>query len=158
MSTAPLLCDTGALLDYLTMASPDHRAFRAAIDQARTRYVPALVLAEVDYFLRRERKAMAALMAELERGAFTYAPPTLSSLTRAMEIDREHGWLRLGLVDASIVALAEMLNVTRLVTRDVRHFSAIKLAADGGFNWSSGPPVPTGAPERYLLTSRAEEQ
>lgn len=142
MSTAPLLCDTGALLDYLSMASPDHRAFRAAIDQARTRYVPGLVLAEVDYFLRRERKAMAALMAELQRGAFTYAPPTLSSLTRAMEIDRENGWLRLGLVDASIVALAELLNVTRLVTRDVRHFSAITLAGGRRFQLVVRPTRP----------------
>ena len=43
-STAALICDTGALLDYLVESAPDHRLFRNAIDQARTRYVPALVL------------------------------------------------------------------------------------------------------------------
>lgn len=53
-STAALICDTGALLDYLVERAPDHRLFRSAIGRARTRYVPALVLAELDYFLRNE--------------------------------------------------------------------------------------------------------
>ena len=127
MSTPALLCDTGALLDYLSAGAPDHVAFRDAIDSARARYVPGLVLAEVDYFLRKERKAMAALMRDLSRGAFTYAAPTLGTLGRAMEIDEHHAHLRLGLVDASIVALAEELGVRRLATRDVRHFSAVAL-------------------------------
>jgi len=126
--TAPaLLCDTGALLDYLSAGAPDHAAFRGAIDSARARYIPGLVLAEVDYFLRNERKAMAALMRDLARGAFTYAGPTLGSLARAIVIDRQYADLGLGLVDASIVALAEEVGVRRLATRDVCHFSAVRL-------------------------------
>ena len=74
-SAAALICDTGALIDYLVESAPDHRLFRNAIDQARTRYVPGLVLAEVDYFLRDERGAMQVFMQDLARGAFTYAPP-----------------------------------------------------------------------------------
>jgi uncharacterized protein len=127
MSTPALLCDTGALLDYLSAGAPDHAAFRDAIDSARARYVPGLVLAEVDYFLRKERKAMAGLMRDLSRGAFTYAAPTLGTLARAMEIDRRYADLRLGLVDASIIALAEELRIARLATRDVRHFSTVTL-------------------------------
>ncbi len=127
MSTPALICDTGALLDYLVAAAPDHRAFREAIDGARARYVPGLVLAELDYFLRGERAAMRAFMADLGRGAFSYAAPTPIHLERAMEIDRRYAGLGLGLVDASIVALAEHLGVVRLATRDVRHFSAVQL-------------------------------
>jgi predicted nucleic acid-binding protein len=70
----PFICDTGALLDYLVESAPDHERFRQAIDQARTRYVPGLVLAELDYFLRDEREAMRVFMQDLARGAFTYAP------------------------------------------------------------------------------------
>jgi predicted nucleic acid-binding protein len=84
-SAAALICDTGALIDYLVESAPDHRRFRDAIDQARTRYVPGLVLAEVDYFLREERGAMQAFMQDLARGAFTYAPPTIGQLSRAMD-------------------------------------------------------------------------
>lgn len=133
MSTAALICDTGALLDYLSAASPDHRAFRDAIDGARARYVPGLVLAELDYFLRDERPAMRAFMADLERDAFTYAPPTPAHLRRAMEIDSRYADLKLGLVDASIVALAEQLGVVRLATRDLRHFEAVAVQGDRRF-------------------------
>jgi predicted nucleic acid-binding protein len=127
MSAAAILCDTGALLDYLVATAPDHRAFRDAIDRSRTRYVPGLVLEEVDYFLRKEREAMSALIRDVSRGAFTYAAPTLTILERAMDVDRQYADLRLGLVDASIVVLAEELGVYRLATRDVRHFSAVRL-------------------------------
>lgn len=139
MKPAAILCDTGALLDYLVATAPDHKAYRRAIDQATTRYVPALVLAEVDYFLRDERDAMNALMGELERGAFTYAPPSLELLSRAMHVDRQYAHLRLGLVDASIIALAEVLGVFRLATRDVRHFTAVTLESGRRFELVAMP-------------------
>ena len=126
-NAAALICDTGALIDYLVESAPDHRRFRDAIDAARTRYVPGLVLAEVDYFLRDERGAMQVFMQDLARGAFTYAPPTVGQLSRAMEVDRRFADLGLGLVDGSIVALAESLGIRRLATRDVGHFTAIRL-------------------------------
>ena len=126
-SAAALICDTGALIDYLVESAPDHGRFRDAIDRARTRYVPGLVLAEVDYFLRNERHAMREFMQDLARGAFTYAPPTIGQLSRAMEVDRRFSDLGLGLVDGSVVALAESLDILRLATRDMRHFAAVRL-------------------------------
>jgi predicted nucleic acid-binding protein len=126
-SEAALICDTGALLDYLVESAPDHALFRSAIDQARTRYVPGLVLAELDYFLRDERQAMELFMRDLARGAFTYTPPTLDQLSRAIEIDRRYSDLGLGLVDGSLVALAESLGLRRVATRDVRHLAAVRL-------------------------------
>jgi len=144
MSAPALICDTGALLDYLSHTSPDHTEFRNAIDGARARYIPALVLAEVDYFLRKERKAMSALVRDVQRGAFTYAAPTVSVLVRAMEIDRTYQDLGLGLVDASIVALAEELGVRRLATRDVRHFSAVRLRGGSAFDLVVRPIRPEG--------------
>lgn len=142
MSARALICDTGALLDYLVAAAPDHAAFRSAIDGARARYVPGLVLAEVDYFLRHERRAMRALVADLERGAFTYAAPTIPQLTRALEIDRRYESLGLGLVDASVVALAEHLGITRLATRDVRHFATVRLGDGRAFDLVVRPTDP----------------
>ena len=141
-SAAALICDTGALLDYLVAGGPDHRLFRSAIDRARTRYVPALVLAELDYFLRDERRAMGAFMRDLGRGAFTYAPPALDELARAMDIDRRYADLGLGLVDASIVALAEGLGVRRLATRDVRHFATVRLRDGSAFELVVQPTDP----------------
>ena len=142
MRSTALICDTGALLDYVSVAAPDHSAFRWAIDSAQTRYVPGLVLAEVDYFLRDHRTAMVGLMKDLRRGAFTYAPPTASILARAMEIDQAYPKLNLGLVDASIVALAEELGVRRLATRDVRDFSAVRLRGGAAFDLVVTPARP----------------
>jgi predicted nucleic acid-binding protein len=141
-SAAALICDTGALLDYLVESAPDHSSFRAAIDRARTRYVPGLVLAELDYFLRHERQAMQMFMQDLARGAFTYAPPTVGQLARAMEVDGRFAGLGLGLVDGSIVALAESLGVRRLATRDVRHFAAIRLRHGHAFELVVHPTNP----------------
>jgi predicted nucleic acid-binding protein len=141
-STAALICDTGALLDYLVASAPDHRLFRNAIDRARTRYIPALVLAEVDYFLRHERRAMHALMQDMARGAFTYAQPSFDQLARAMEIDRRYEDLGLGLVDGSVIALAETLGVRRLATRDVRHFAAVRLRDGSAFDLVVHPAQP----------------
>ncbi len=131
--TAALICDTSALLDYLVEDAPDHRSFRSAIDRARARYIPALVLAELDYFLHDRRRAMGLFMRDLADGAFTYAPPTLDQLSRAMAIDLRYSGLGLGLVDASIVALAEGLGIRRLATRDIRHFSAVRLRDGSSF-------------------------
>ncbi len=144
MSSPALICDTGALLDYLDVRAADHQAFRDTIDEARTRYVPGLVLAEVDYFLQSNRTAMRALVAELVRGTFTYAPPTLEIVERAMEIDRAYADLAIGLVDASIVALAEQLGVCRVATRDVRHFSSVRLRGGRAFDLVVWPTRPDG--------------
>jgi predicted nucleic acid-binding protein len=141
-NAAALICDTGALLDYLVSQAPDHARFRRAIDQARARYVPGLVLAELDYFLRHERPAMNAFMDDLARGAFTYAPPSLDQLALAMEIDRRYRDLELGLVDASVVALAEAVGVRRVATRDVRHFAAVRLRDGGALDLVVQPTAP----------------
>lgn len=141
-NAAALICDTGALIDYLVETAPDHGRFREAIDAARTRYVPGLVLAEVDYFLRAERRAMQVFMEDLARGAFTYAPPTVGQLSRAMEVDRGFADLGLGLVDGSVVALAESLGIRRLATRDVRHFTAVRLHDGRSFELVVHPTSP----------------
>jgi predicted nucleic acid-binding protein len=142
LGRAAVICDTGALVDYLVSGSRDHVAFRDAIDRARTRYVPALVLAELDYFLRDERNAMRSFVRDLATGAFTHAPVEVDQLTRAMQIDEDYADLRLGLVDATIVALAEQLGVRRIVTRDVRHFAAVRLKDGSAFDLVVDPREP----------------
>jgi predicted nucleic acid-binding protein len=142
LSRPALICDTGALVDYLVAAAPDHHAFRAAIDAARTRYIPGLVLAELDYFLRNHRRAMGSLIDDIRRGAFVYAPPTDAQLSRAMAIDATYANLSLGLVDATIVALAEELDLPRLATRDIRDFSAVRLGDGRAFDLVVIPGAP----------------
>ncbi|MBI2894297.1 MAG: PIN domain-containing protein [Deltaproteobacteria bacterium] len=150
MSQPALICDTGALLDYLVEGAPDHAAFRHAIDAAVARYIPGLVLAELDYFLRDRRDAMRSLVQDLRRGAFLYAPPTDAQIDRAMAVDGEYPELELGLVDGTIVALAEELDIVRLATRDVRDFAVVRLADGRAFDLLVVPlrPRPSRPPRK----------
>ena len=143
--TSALICDTGALLDYIVAGALDHRPFKNAINRARTRYVPELVLPELDYFLRDERDAMRAFVRDLRSGAFTYAPAGIGHVTRAMDIDERFADLGLGLVGASIVALAEELGIRRLATRDIRHFAAVRLRDGSSFELVVHPTAPDGS-------------
>ena len=144
MRAPAILCDTGALLSYLDARAPDHRVYRKRIDEAVARFVPGLVLAELDYFLRDDRAAMRAFIDDVERRAFLYSPPTDGQLARAMQIDASYPTLGLGLVDASIVALAEETGIVRIATRDVRHFSAVRLADGRAFDLVALPSVRKG--------------
>ena len=91
--------------------------------------VPALVLAEVDYFLREERAAMRKLVAEIfdpmTRYEFELALP--SDLIRALELDARFKDLGLGLVDGTVAAVAERRQIYRILTTDRRDFSAIRV-------------------------------
>jgi predicted nucleic acid-binding protein len=85
--------------------------------------------------------AMRVFMDDIARGAFTYAP-AVDQLSRAMAIDRRYADLGLGLVDASVVALAEDLGIRRLATRDVRHFAAVRLRDGSAFDLLVHPTIP----------------
>jgi hypothetical protein len=99
-------------------------------------------LAEVDYFLRGERSAMRRLVSDLRRGAFTYAPLPIDHVQRAMDIDEQYADFGLGLVDASVVALAEDLGLPRIATRDIRHFAAVRLRDGRAFELVVRPTDP----------------
>ncbi len=90
MTSPAILCDTGALLDYLAAGSPDHDAFREAIDGAGARFVPALVLAELDHFLSRHRDVMHGFLSDVDRGTFTLVGLDGPLLRRAAAIDRRY--------------------------------------------------------------------
>jgi predicted nucleic acid-binding protein len=91
--------------------------------------VPALVLAEVDYFLRENRAAMRKLVAEIfDPGTrYEYEPPAPSDIVRALELDARFKDLGLGLVDGMVASIAERRQVYRILTTDRRDFSVIRV-------------------------------
>jgi predicted nucleic acid-binding protein len=52
--------------------------------------------------------------------------PTAEDLARAGDLVEQYADLLLGTTDACIVALAERLNITELVTLDQRHFNVVR--------------------------------
>lgn len=147
MIAAPLILDTSGWLRALA----GDTGYAEALLSARPAIVPALVLAEIDWHLRRQRAAMFRVLDEISKGAYVYEPPTLQDLRRAREIDAKFRDLSLGLVDASIAALAERLQVRRLLTTD-SDFAALRI----GRNWdrSLELPVPLPRPRRRKPSKR----
>ena len=128
----PIIADTGGLLRALARTpsgQPSFPEYERILISATTVIVPALVLAEVDYFLRAERKAMRRLIAEIFDPAtrYEYELPLPTDITRALEFDAKFQDLDLGLVDGTVAAVAERRRVYRVLTSDRRDFSAIRV-------------------------------
>ena len=128
----PIIVDTGGLLRALARTpalQPSFPEYQTVLTAASLVIVPALVLAEVDYFLRAQRVAMRKLVAEIfDPGTrYEYEWPLPSDLVRALELDATFKQLNLGLVDGTVAALAERRQVYRILTTDRRDFSAIRI-------------------------------
>jgi predicted nucleic acid-binding protein len=52
--------------------------------------------------------------------------PTAGDLARAADLVEQYSDLPLGTTDACIVALAERLDITELITLDQRHFNVVR--------------------------------
>lgn len=130
--TAALIADTGGLLRALAK-HPDEGLtwpeYANVLRQASLVVVPALVLAEVDYFLRHERAAMRKLVAELFDPATTYEFEAVlpADIVRALQIDAKFHELEVGLVDGTIAAVAERRRIYRVLTTDRRDFGALRV-------------------------------
>jgi predicted nucleic acid-binding protein len=130
----PLIADTGGILRALARApsgKPSWPEFERALTSASLIVVPALVLAEVDYFLRRERAAMRTLLAEIFDPSTTYdfEPTAPADLVRGMQIDAKFASLEIGLVDGTVAAVAERRRIFRVLTTDTRDFAALRIGA-----------------------------
>jgi predicted nucleic acid-binding protein len=128
----PVIADTGGLLRALAR-TPEGKAsfpeYQKVLISASAVIVPGLVLAEVDYFLRDERRVMRKLIAEIFDPAtrYEYELPLPSDIARALELDARFGELDLGLVDGTVAAVAERRQVYRVLTTDRRDFTAIRI-------------------------------
>jgi uncharacterized protein len=135
--TVPLILDTGGWLRAL--AGDD--GYMEALLAARPAIVPGLVLAELDWHLRDQRAAVHRVLEEVSKGAYAYEPPTSADLKRAREIDLKFRDLALGLVDSSVVALAERLRVRRVLSTD-SDFAAVRIGRNWDRNLELAVPLP----------------
>ena len=124
-----LVLDTGPLFAALDADDADHERCAHLIRDAREDLViPAPVLVEVDYFVRKllGLDAWATLVADIVEGAYRLVNVDERTLERAAELERTYASLPLGLVDASVIATCERLGETKVATLDRRHFSVVR--------------------------------
>jgi predicted nucleic acid-binding protein len=123
------LVDTSGLLALLDADDRHHVAVRSTVEALREPLVvPLLVLPEADYLVatRLGVRAEVALLEATVGGEVSVEAPTTQDLRRCLELIQQYADSDIGLVDASIVATAERLGITRLLTLDHRHFRMIR--------------------------------
>ena len=124
-----ILVDTGPLVAAANRKDADHDASVNAILGAQAgRLVPGVVIAEVAYLLARDASAAveAAFLRTFASGFLTLVELTVADLARAADLVEQYADLPLGTTDACLVAIAERLGITELITLDHRHFSVVR--------------------------------
>ncbi|MGH3441864.1 MAG: type II toxin-antitoxin system VapC family toxin [Nitriliruptorales bacterium] len=124
-----IVCDIGPLVASVNRRDRHHgisvRLFTTGED---TLLVPATVAVEVDCLLRSRvgDRAARAFLRDVDEGRYLLAPITADVFRRAVELDERHADVGLGLVDASVVAVAEAHRAGAIATLDHAH---LRLAA-----------------------------
>lgn len=125
----PLLLDTGILYAVADADDHWHEPARNLLRATReTLLVPVTVLPDVAYLLatRLGHRAERRFVDSIVSGELDVEPVSAADLARCADIlDR---YPSIGLVDASIVAIAERLRLRTIATTDRRHFEAIQPA------------------------------
>ena len=123
-----VVADSGAIYALYDAADANHTAVKHALAKERGAIVlPAAILAEVDYLLREflGTNAELAFLDSILSGAFTLEPPERVDLLRARDLILRYRNLDLGLSDSAVIATAERLGISRILTVDQRHFRAV---------------------------------
>ncbi len=127
-----ILFDTAPIVAAAFTTESHHHAcvelFTGLRLAGRRLMLPATVAAEAGYLIDRlggpEREA--GFLAGVAEGGFEPVDLTPADYSRMAELVEQYDDLRLGTTDASIIALAERLNVTEIATLDRRHFTAVR--------------------------------
>lgn len=123
-----LVLDTGPVLALLDADDPFHARCVDMIDAVDESFVlVAPTLVEIDYWIRKRLSldAWQALVDDIAGGAYQVEQLTTDDLARVVQLERDYADLRLGMVDASVIAVCERLGETKLATLDHRDFSVV---------------------------------
>jgi predicted nucleic acid-binding protein len=121
-----IVADTGAVLALIDRNERHHAVLRDLYDADPDRWI----LPEVDYLVAAHLgdKARDAFLSDLASGAFLVEWGREEDLASAERIHRRYRALRLGLVDAAVIAVAERLKADAIATLDIKHFGAVSIA------------------------------
>ncbi|HYV41268.1 MAG TPA: PIN domain-containing protein [Thermoanaerobaculia bacterium] len=125
-----IVADTGAVIALIDADDRHHGPLRALFESDPDAWVlPWAILPEVDYLLSVHvgARAQEAFFADLAGGTLSVEWGDEPDLANAHRICRRHKGLRMGLVDAVVIAIAERLRPAAIATLDLRHFGAVPI-------------------------------
>ena len=124
-----VLLDSGFLFASLNTSEAEHQSTIRVLENIREPIIlPVPAITEVAYLLARDinNGAAADFIASLAVGELTLETPRQEDYSRSAEIIRQYADAKVDFVDALIVAIAERLNITRILTLDRRDFQMIR--------------------------------
>jgi predicted nucleic acid-binding protein len=125
-----IVADTGAVLALIDADDRHHETLRRVFEKGDSPWVlPWATLPEVDYLLSAHvgTRAEEAFLSDLAAGVFAVEWGDEADLLEAERISRRHRALRLGLVDAVVIAVAQRLKAEAIATLDLKHFGAVRI-------------------------------
>jgi uncharacterized protein len=124
-----LICDTGPLYAAMDRADADHHACAdLLLGFGEQLLVPAPVIVELDWLVgnRLGAEPLLAFFADLADGVIAVVDLARADYLRVRELLDRYADLKLGFVDAAIVAILERLGEGKLATLDHLHFGTIR--------------------------------
>jgi uncharacterized protein len=125
----PAILDTGFVVALTNSRDPLHRHCRDALGHERESLVaPQAILPEIGWLLasRLGSHAEAAFFESLVKTGWTLEPLVATDFARVTELLKTYVDVRLGFVDAAVVAVAERLGARTIYTLDRRHFAIVR--------------------------------
>jgi predicted nucleic acid-binding protein len=125
-----IVADTGAIVALIDRSDRHHRALRQLYEDDPSAWVlPWAILPEVDYLVGEHVgiRAQEAFLADLSDGTFSVSWGKDEDLDEAARLSTRYAKLRMGLVDAVVIATAVRLRARAIATLDLRHFGAVTI-------------------------------
>lgn len=122
-----VVIDTGPLYAAVDEDDADHIPYRTALELPGLRLIiPTMVVAEATYLIatRRGHDVEATFLRSLAR--MHLEAPAADDWQRIADLVGQYGDFPLGGTDASVVAVAERLNIETIVTLDDQHFRTVR--------------------------------
>ena len=124
-----LIVDTGVLVATADRRDPDHERSRSLLEDAAGPLVTTgLVIAEAGHLIDRQigSDGEIALCQSIIDGDLQVEPLIAGDWSRVRELLVDYADLRLGVTDASVVAIAERLQAEQIATLDENHFRVVR--------------------------------
>lgn len=125
-----IVADTGAIVALIDRSDRHHKALRTLYENDPSAWVlPWAILPEVDYLVGAHvsPRAQEAFLADLADGTFSVSWGDEADLDEARRLSERYEKLRMGLVDAVVIATAVRVKASAIATLDLRHFAAVTI-------------------------------
>ncbi len=123
-----VIADTGFIVAITNISDLQHEAAKSVYIKQQKILMPQTVLAEVAYLVGKESgiKTVSKFLKGLSLSKFSLIEIIQEDVLRIAEILEQYADSRIDFVDASVMAMAERLNIRIILTTDRRDFSLFK--------------------------------